>query len=163
MARPCFNPTAEQRKMVQAMAAMGNLQADIARTIGDRGIDEKTLRKHFRHELDTAVIKANTAVAKSLYESATSGKCPAAAMFWLSRRGGPGWRETTSIEHSGPKGGPIEILERNRKRVADELARLAAARDARAVAPEAESPDDRRATVPMAGLDGKTGSTGSDG
>ena len=50
------------------MAAYGIPEADIATVIG---IDPKTLRKHYRKELDTGHIKANTKVAENLYRKAT--------------------------------------------------------------------------------------------
>jgi hypothetical protein len=126
MARPRFSPTPEQRKMVEAMTGFGIPETGVAATIGERGIDAKTLRKHFRRELDTGTTKANLAVAQSLYKMATSGKHPGASMFWLSRRGGAAWKQTAALEHSGPQGGPIEIVQHNRKRITDELARLRA-------------------------------------
>jgi hypothetical protein len=47
-----FEPTADQRTLVQNAAAFIN-QADIANQLN---IDEKTLRKHFREELDFKAI-----------------------------------------------------------------------------------------------------------
>src|ERR1700676_5048790 len=96
MARPRFNPTAEQKKTVEAMSAYGISEDEVARTMGDHGIDPKTLRKHFRHELDIGATKANSAVAQTAYQMATSGKCPAATMFWLKCRAG--WKERPGPE-----------------------------------------------------------------
>jgi hypothetical protein len=48
--RPSFEPSQSQRQMVQTMAGCGVPEADIAAVIG---IAPKTLRKHFRQELDT--------------------------------------------------------------------------------------------------------------
>jgi hypothetical protein len=42
-----FEPTADQRALVESAAAFGINQADIANQLN---IDEKTLRKHFRDE-----------------------------------------------------------------------------------------------------------------
>jgi hypothetical protein len=64
MGRPAFAPSAEQRKQVETMAGYGIPEEDIALVLG---IDPKTLRKHFRLELDTGHVKANTRVAESLY------------------------------------------------------------------------------------------------
>jgi hypothetical protein len=63
----------------------------IARVVG---IDAKTLRKHYREELDTGQIKATAKVAESLFRKATSdgSQSVTAAIFWLKTRGG--WRET---------------------------------------------------------------------
>jgi hypothetical protein len=89
MARPRFVATVEQRKMVRSLAAYGTRQEDIARWVGLRSA--KTLRRHFREELDRGATEANAQVAQSLYQQATSGKKTAATIFWLKTRAG--WRE----------------------------------------------------------------------
>lgn len=66
--RPSFEPTQSQRQMVEAMAGCGVPEADIAIVVG---IAPKTLRKHFRDELDTGHIKASAKVAGNLYGIAT--------------------------------------------------------------------------------------------
>ena len=50
MGRKPHQPEALHRRQVEAMAAYGVPEFDIARVIG---IDPKTLRKHYRDELDT--------------------------------------------------------------------------------------------------------------
>ena len=90
MARPEYQPTQKDRAAVQTMAAYGIPQPDIAAVVG---CDEKTLRKHFRQELDTAATQANARVAAALFRKAT-GDAPssvAAAIFWLKARAG--WQE----------------------------------------------------------------------
>ena len=120
--RPAFTPTDEQRRMVEAMTGYGIPQDDIARVVG---IDDETLRKHFREELDTGIAKANTRVAEFLFEQATGqrgegGGSVAAAIFWMKSRAR--WKETIAAEHSGPDGKPIEISDQSaeieRKRAA---------------------------------------------
>jgi len=64
MARPAFAPSAEQRKEVEIMARYGIPEDDIALVLG---VDPKTLRKHFRLELDIAFVKANAKVAESIF------------------------------------------------------------------------------------------------
>ena len=55
-------------------------------------IDSKTLRKHFRQELDSGHTKADTLVAKGLFTNATTatkafpGGIPLAQIFWLKTR-----------------------------------------------------------------------------
>jgi len=83
--RPRLTPTDEQRRMVKSMAAMGTPQEHIARRIRIRS--PKTLRKHFRDELDFGMAEANYKVAQTLFQMATSGKCIAATLFWLKTRG----------------------------------------------------------------------------
>ena len=63
-----------------------------------KGIDEKTLRKHFRRELDTAAIKANAKIGGTLYNKAINGDTTA-AIWWSKTR--MGWKEKSEIEHSG--------------------------------------------------------------
>ena len=104
MARQQHVPTEKSRTQVTAFAMVGTPQDDIAKYIG---IDRKTLTKHYRHELDTAMIMANAQVGKSLYQQAKNGNT-AAAIFWLKCRAG--WVDKQSIEHTGVNGGPIETI-----------------------------------------------------
>ena len=67
------------------MSACGIPQHDIARCLGDKGIDPKTLRKYFEQELETAGIKANSVVANRLFMAAERGE-PWAVCFWLKTR-----------------------------------------------------------------------------
>lgn len=80
-------PTAETRSNVKALASVGTTQEHIAIYLD---IDVKTLRKHYRRELDTALILANSNVAKSLYKNANDGNVTA-QIFWLKTKGG--WSE----------------------------------------------------------------------
>ena len=151
MARPKFQGTAEQRRTVETLAAYGTPEEELARNIGEHGIDPKTLRKYFRHELNVGATKANSAVAQTLYKLATSGTCPAATIFWLKCRAG--WKETNILQHSGPNGGPIQVSnDELNKRITDELARIAASRDVATVsgAPNAGTEDET--AVPVEGL-----------
>ncbi len=161
MPRPLFEPSAEQRKTVEAMAGYGLREDQIARCIGDRGIDPKTLRKHFRWELDTGATKANTAVAQTAYRMATSGKCPAMTIFWLKCRGG-GWHEKNLLQQSGSQGGPEEMNDAEiRQRITQELARVAAAASVEEGPGQTPSGRTAQDALPVAGLDGSEQSTGS--
>ncbi len=93
MARPTFQVTEQQSEQVKTMASLGLRQDDIAKVLN---IAAKTLRKHFRKELDTGAIEANTEVAKTCYRMATSGTNTTATIFWLKARAG--WRENAPIE-----------------------------------------------------------------
>ena len=90
MARPEYEPSEKDRAAVQTMAAYGISQAEIAAVVD---CDVKTLRKHFRQELDTAATQANARVAAALFKKATSDgpSSVAAAIFWLKARAG--WQE----------------------------------------------------------------------
>lgn len=91
-----FDPTDEQRRTVKALSGFGVPQPDIALHLG---VDPKTLRKHFREELDRGSIEATAKVAQSLFNMATQGNNVAAAIFWMKARAG--WREKQDLEHSG--------------------------------------------------------------
>ncbi|WP_372624740.1 hypothetical protein [Falsiroseomonas sp.] len=92
---PAFEATADQRRTVRAMAGFGVPQEDIATFLD---IDPKTLRKHFRAELDRGSIEATRKVAQSLFRMATEGNNVAAAIFWMKARAG--WSERQRVEHS---------------------------------------------------------------
>lgn len=107
MARPSFQPTDEQRKLVEQFAAFGIPVEEMTNLVTDKNgkpIDEKTLRKHFKAELETGRVKANAKVAMTLYSKALSGDTTA-MIFWLKTRAR--WKEGQSIELTGKDGGPI--------------------------------------------------------
>lgn len=84
MPRPRLTPTEDQRRLVKSISAMGIPHEEIARIIGIRS--PKTLRLHFREELDLGMTEANYKVAQTLFKMATSGECPAATIFWAKTR-----------------------------------------------------------------------------
>src|SRR5215208_3571410 len=99
MGRRAHKPDPALRRQVEAMAAYGIPETDISRVVG---IDAKTLRKHYREELDLGETKANAQVAGFLFNSARSGNVTA-QIFWLKTRAR--WRETpTELRHSGSIG-----------------------------------------------------------
>jgi hypothetical protein len=108
MGRRPHIPEPAARRQVEAMAAYGVPEADIARVIG---IDAKTLRKHYRDELDTGSIKANSKIAESLFRKAMGdgSQSVTACIFWLKTRAH--WKETTVQEHVG-NAGPIMKIQR---------------------------------------------------
>ena len=91
MGRRAHRPDAFHRRQVEAMAGFGVPERDIARVLA---VDAKTLRRHYREELDTGHIKATAKVAEFLFRKATTEgpQCVTAAIFWMKTRGG--WRET---------------------------------------------------------------------
>ena len=99
MGRRAHQPDPVTRRQVEAMAACGVPEADIGKVIG---IDPKTLRKHYRVELDTGSIRASTRIAQSLYNKALGdgAQSVTAAIFWLKTRAH--WKETNVHEVSGP-------------------------------------------------------------
>ena len=109
-------PDEKTRAEVSALCAYGVPQHEIAVYIG---VDPKTLRKHYRAELDTAKTKAHAAVGRFLYQAAsgaalekgaTHADCIRAAMFWAKTQ--MGFVDRTAIEHTSPDGSmsPIVML-----------------------------------------------------
>src|SRR5690349_12449378 len=109
MGRRAHQPEPAGRRQVEAMAAYGVPEASIARVIG---IDAKTLRKHYRDELDLGAVKANSRMAENLYRKAMGDgpQSVTATIFWLKTRAR--WKETSIQEHTGAEGGPIVRIER---------------------------------------------------
>ena len=90
--RPPFEPTLEQRNMVERAAGLGFTQEKIAALVG---ITKPTLEKHFREELDRGMAVTQFKVGNSLVENALSGNV--AAQIWYTKSQ-MGWRETQVIE-----------------------------------------------------------------
>jgi hypothetical protein len=96
VSRKAHQPDPALRRQVEALAAYGIPESDISRAVG---IDPKTLRKHYRDELDLGTTKANAQVAGFLFNSARNGNVTA-QIFWLKTRAR--WREVPSEHwHSG--------------------------------------------------------------
>ena len=91
--RPPFKPSDEQREQVITMSSHGVPHRQQAPLIGCSS--PKTLRKHFRDELNIGKIQANAKVAGALYQSALDGNVTAQT-FWLKTVGG--WQETGNVE-----------------------------------------------------------------
>jgi hypothetical protein len=100
-----YEPDDKDRQQVLALVGMGLTHDQIAKVMD---ISDETLRKHFRHELDTGSAKMNAKVAQNLFHIATSKGTGsvAAAIFWMKTRAG--WREKDRLEITGANGGPIK-------------------------------------------------------
>ena len=113
-----FEATEEQRRTVRAMSGYGVPHDDIATMLR---IDPKTLRKHFRDELDRGSIEATAKVGQSLFRMATEGNSVAAAIFWMKARAG--WREkhdlTVRAERPAEQLSDQELEQLIRKGLAD--------------------------------------------
>ena len=134
MGRRAHKPDAASRRQVEAMAGYGVREADIAGVVG---VDAKTMRKHYRSELDHGHVKANARVAENLYRKATGEgrEAVVAAIFWLKTRAG--WKETATHEITGRSGGPIETSDVTDRELAKSIiAILGTAAPGVAVAPE---------------------------
>lgn len=103
---PPFEPTDEQRIQVEAMIAAGTKHAIIAELMG---FSEDTLKRHFDPEVERGRERALAKIGGSFVQKALDPKDKDhhdAQKYVLARIGG--WKTTTSVEASGPGGGPIE-------------------------------------------------------
>lgn len=103
MSRQAFIPTNEERQKVYQLTAAGFRVEEVAKTIYRDGkpISDKTVRKYFRKELETARVEAVGAVAGRLFKKAMDGDT-AAMIFYLKTRGG--WKETQVIDNTSSDG-----------------------------------------------------------
>ena len=83
MARPPFQPTAEQRSLVARAARAGLEHAQIAELIG---LHRNTLRKYFWHEMNEAAAMARLEIVEGLYAAAMAGKVTAALRYMRGPR-----------------------------------------------------------------------------
>lgn len=100
--RKQHQPTDKTRAEVGALCSFGVKHEDIAAYVG---IDAKTLRKHYRAELDVSHIKAHAQVGKFLFNAASGSAlangasyadCLRAAMFYAKTQ--MRWSETAPQE-----------------------------------------------------------------
>ena len=80
-----YEPTAEQRALVENAAAFGLTQADSAEQLK---IDEKTLRKHFQDELSSGKFKVDMTAGnvKKVWLLARRGSLEATMSYYLVER-----------------------------------------------------------------------------
>lgn len=119
MGRRAHRPDERGRRQVEALAAYGVPETDIARVVG---IDPKTLRKHYRDELDLGATKATAKVAEFLFRKGTTEgpQCVTAAIFWMKTRGG--WRETPQAHEVAIRGDPRDLSDDDLMTIAGSLA-----------------------------------------
>ena len=94
-------PTDESKRMVESTSGLGLPHEQIAILVG---IDDKTLRKHYRTELDMGKAKANGQIAKTLFSKATGGDTT--ALIWWTKTQLK-WAETQKHEVTGQDGTPL--------------------------------------------------------
>ena len=110
--RPAFKPTRDHRLAVQVMAGFGMRQDEIRRAVthlSGKPITEKTLRAHFREELDNGRAVVQLGVCTNLYQRMRRDVSGAVAMFL--GRSIVGLKETSIHELTGKDGGPIETAD----------------------------------------------------
>ena len=98
-------PTDENRKLVESTSGLGLPHEQIAILVG---IDDKTLRKHYRHELDVGKAKANGQIAKTLFSKAMSGDTT--SLIWWTKAQ-LRWSETVKNEITGADGTPLQGIQ----------------------------------------------------
>jgi hypothetical protein len=98
-------PTPETQKLVESSSGLGLPHESIAVLVG---IDDKTLRKHYRHELDMGKAKANGQIAKTLFQKATSGDTT--SLIWWTKTQMK-WSETVKAEVTGADGEPLQGIQ----------------------------------------------------
>ena len=96
-------PTNESRKTVESTSGLGLPHEQIALLVG---IDDKTLRKYYREELDLGKDKANGQIAKTLYSKAVGGDTT--SLIWWTKTQMK-WAETQKHELTGAEGGDLVI------------------------------------------------------
>ena len=95
-------PTDEQRRLVESTSGLGLPHEQIAMLVD---IDDKTLRKHYRRELDMGKAKANSQIAKTLYQKATAGDTT--SLIWWTKAQ-MRWSETNNTILQNPDGTNVE-------------------------------------------------------
>ena len=88
-------PTDTTRAQVESLVIGGVKQTTIADILG---IAPKTLRAHYRRELDHALAKVIAGVSGTLIQKALSGS-ETSMIFFLKTRAG--WRETVGVDLNG--------------------------------------------------------------
>jgi hypothetical protein len=103
--RPAFEPTASERKQVEALSGYGLPIDQIGALIRD-GISVDTLRAHFANEMQSGKAKANAQVGKTLFQKVMAGDTTA-AIWWSKTQ--MRWAETQKHELTGADGAPLEF------------------------------------------------------
>jgi hypothetical protein len=96
-------PTPQTRKLVESSSGLGLPHESIGVLVG---IDDKTLRKYYRAELDMGKAKANGQIAKTLFTKATNGDTT--ALIWWTKTQ-MRWAETVKQEITGADGQDLVI------------------------------------------------------
>jgi hypothetical protein len=99
-------PSEENKRIVETSAGLGLPHEQIGALIG---IDDKTLRKHYRTELDVGKAKASAQIAKTLFSKAQGGDTT--ALIWWTKAQ-MRWAETQKQEVTGANGGAQEMVVR---------------------------------------------------
>jgi len=97
-----WEPTPEERRLVEHYAAIGYTQEQIAALL-DKSPD--SLQRHCRRELDLGALTVNAKIGGKLFQKAMAGDT-ASLIFWAKTR--MGWKEVSVQEQTGADGGAIK-------------------------------------------------------
>lgn len=87
------------RAIVRHYVSMGYPHETICELMKPRINSPKTLRRHFRQELDFGKAEANARVGATAFSMAVSGRDPSMTRFWLRTQAG--WSEGASARNAG--------------------------------------------------------------
>ena len=99
--QPPYAPTPADRVTVKNLVVCGYTHTQIAKCIGPYGISEKTLRKHFRRELDASKAEIDAFATSNLLHLIRERNLGAICFYLKSRAG---WQETTAQRFVDEKG-----------------------------------------------------------
>jgi len=102
MSKIAHEPTRESKEVVKLHATIGTRQEVISDILG---IDEKTLRKYYREELDQSKSKANATIGGALFNKAKGGDTTA-MIFWMKTQAG--WKDSITI--GGDPSNPLTMI-----------------------------------------------------
>lgn len=96
--RPGHEPNDVTRQTVLMHVAVGTTTQDIARLLG---VSLRTLKRHYREELNFGKAKANASVAGKLFNRAMNGDTTA-QIFWM--KASAGWSDKQQVQFSSEDG-----------------------------------------------------------
>ena len=107
--RKPFEPTAQERKQVEAMAGVGLPHDQIGALVRD-GVCTDVIRQYFAKELKAGKAKASAKIGQTLFNRAIGGET--AALIWWTKSQ-MGWKEKRELDISNPDGTmrPISRIE----------------------------------------------------
>lgn len=100
---PPFEPTPDQRRDVEAWVRAGCTAVDIGILLN---VNERTVRRHFKRELELGRAKLKVALGGKLVKMALEGD-KGALIFWLRTQA----KWNVRVEHTGADGGPIRTYD----------------------------------------------------
>jgi len=98
-------PTEQTRRLAESSSGLGLPHEQIAILVG---VDAKTLRKHYKAELDAGKAKANGQIAKTLFNKAIAGDTT--SLIWWTKAQ-MRWSETVKQEVTGADGEPLQGIQ----------------------------------------------------